>query len=162
MKKLFLLRHAKSSWEDHGLSDFERPLNERGLTAAPFMGETMRSRELLPDVIIASPAKRAKQTAELVRSAALIDSELLFDGRIYAASTSELLEVVLELENDFNIAMMVGHNPGFENLVRVLTGEFEIMPTAALALIDLQIEQWRDIAPGSGNLQSVLRPKELN
>lgn len=162
MKTLYLMRHAKSSWENSGLTDFDRPLNERGLSVAPFIGETIRKRDLLPEVIIASPARRAKQTAELVKSAAQIDAELRFDGRIYAAGTSELLDVAMELGDEFASAMLVGHNPGFENMVRVLTGEYETMPTASIAVIDLEIEKWCDIFVECGILRALLRPKELN
>lgn len=162
MKTLYLLRHAKSSWDNSGLSDFERPLNDRGFATVPLIGKTIRERDLIPELIVASPAKRAKQTAELVKEAAEIAVETRFDGRIYAASTSELVAVVSELNDQSNSAMLVGHNPGFENMVRVLTGEFETMPTAAFAVIDLEIEKWNEISPECGVLRDLLRPKELN
>lgn len=162
MKALYLLRHAKSSWENSGLDDFDRPLNDRGLKTAPLMGETMRERDFLPEIIVSSPAKRAKQTAELIKDSAQIEGEIVFDARIYAASTSELLLVVSELNDENECAMMVGHNPGFENLVRVLSGKFETMPTATLAVLELEIEKWNEITPGCCNLIEVLRPKELD
>lgn len=162
MKTLFLLRHAKSSWDNFGLDDFDRPLNDRGLKAAPFMGKTMRDRNLLPELIVSSPAKRAKQTAGLVKDSAQIAGEIEFEEGIYAASTSELLEIASGLDDKNGKIMLVGHNPGFENLVRVLTGNYETMPTAALAVIDLEIESWSEIAPGKGNLRELLRPKELD
>ncbi len=162
MKTLYLLRHAKSSWDNSSLADFERPLNERGLTAAPLMGETMREKNFLPEVIVSSPAKRARQTAGLVKDSADIEGEIEFDERIYEASTSNLLQVVSGLSDENTGAMLVGHNPGFENLVRVLTGKFETMPTAALAVIDLEIESWREVSPDCGSLREFLRPKELD
>ncbi len=162
MKTLYLLRHAKSSWDNSNLADFERPLNERGLKTAPLMGETMREKEFLPEIIVSSPAKRARQTAGLVKDSAHIEGEIEFDERIYAASTSELLEVVSELNDENTSAMLVGHNPGFENLVRVLTGKFETMPTAALAVIDLSIENWSEVSPDCGTLREFLRPKDLD
>ncbi len=140
MKKLFLLRHAKSSWDNAGLSDFERPLNDRGLKTAPLVGTAMRERGFQPQIIISSNAKRAKQTAELIKTFAQLEREIEFDGRIYAASTSELITVAQEINDQFESAMLVGHNPGFEGLVQFLTGEFETMPTAALAVIELSIE----------------------
>lgn len=126
------------------------------------MGETMREKDFLPEVIVSSPAKRAKQTAELVKDSAQTEGEIEFDERIYAASTSELLQVASELNNEKKKVMLVGHNPGFENLVRVLTGKFETMPTAALAVINLEIESWSEISPGKGSLRELLRPKELD
>lgn len=162
MKTLYLLRHAKSSWDNSNLDDFDRPLNDRGLKTAPLMGKTMREKGLLPELIVSSPAKRARQTAELIKDSAQIEGKIEFDERIYAASTSELLLVASELNDENKSAILVGHNPGFENLVRVLTGEFETMPTAALAVLELKIEKWNEIAPGCCNLAEVLRPKELD
>ncbi len=161
MKTLYLLRHAKSSWDNSGLSDFERPLNDRGFAAAPVMGKALREREFVPELIISSPAKRARQTAELVKESAEIEGELRFDGRIYAASTSELVAVIAETADDAKSLMLVGHNPGFENMVSVLTGKYETMPTAAVAVIDIEIEKWSEISPECGVLRELLRPKEL-
>jgi phosphohistidine phosphatase len=162
MKTLYLLRHAKSSWDNSNLDDFDRPLNDRGLKTAPLMGEMMREKNLLPELIVSSPAKRVRQTAELTKESAQIEREIEFDERIYAASTSELLKVASELNDESESIMLVGHNPGFENLVRVLTGKFETMPTAALAVIDLEIESWSGISPECGVLRELLRPKELH
>ena len=162
MKTLYLLRHAKSSWDNSNLADFERPLNERGLKTAPLMGETMREKEFLPEIIVSSPAKRARQTAGLLKDSARIEGEIEFDERIYEASTSNLLEVVSELNDEKTSALLVGHNPGFENLVRVLTGKFETMPTAGLAVIDLELESWSEVSPDCGTLREFLRPKELD
>ena len=90
MKILYFLRHAKSSWGDSSLSDFERPLNERGLKSAPLMGETMRDKEFLPEIIVSSPAQRSRQTAGLVKDSANIGGEIEFDERIYEASHFEI------------------------------------------------------------------------
>jgi phosphohistidine phosphatase len=159
MKSLFVLRHAKSSWADGGLADFDRPLNDRGKATAPFMGQVMRDRGIEPSVILSSPAERAKQTAELVRDAAGLRCEIRFDDRIYEADAQTLIEVIREL-SDENSAMLVGHNPGFEGLVRSLTGRSETMPTAALAIIQLEIDEWSAAATGCGQLIEVIRPKD--
>lgn len=161
MKTLYLLRHAKSDWSDSNLTDFERPLNERGLKAAPLMGETMREKAFLPEAIVSSPAKRARQTAEFIKKAIRFEGEIEFDERIYEASRSELLQVVSELDDEKTSALLVGHNPGFEGLAGFLTGKFQPMPTAALAVIDLEIENWSEISPECGSLREFLRPKEL-
>ncbi len=159
MKILYLLRHAKSSWDDASLSDFERPLNDRGEKSAPAVGKFMRSEGYLPEIIISSPAVRARRTAEIVNQE--IGCKIRFEENIYAAATSELLAIVSNLDDAISSAMLVGHNPGFEHLVSILTGEYEAMPTAALAVIDLNTHSWSTVAPGKGVLRNLFRPKDL-
>jgi phosphohistidine phosphatase len=161
MKTLFILRHAKSNWDNADLSDFDRPLNERGLKAAPFMGGVMKKNQFLPDLILSSPAKRAEQTAYLVKEAAGIASEIKFDERIYEASPARLLEVIGEQNENSDSILLVGHNPGLEGLLRALTGKMQPMPTAALAVIDLQADKWSEINSSTGNLRILIRPKEV-
>lgn len=160
MKTLYVLRHAKSSWSDAGLADFDRPLNDRGLAAAPFMGNLMAREDLIPNIIVSSPAKRAMQTATLVKEASGGNYEIRYDERIYEASPITLRQVVSEIDDSFDSAMLVGHNPGFEGLVRYLTGRLETMPTAALAVINLKIDRWADVTGESGDLVHLFRPKE--
>jgi phosphohistidine phosphatase len=160
MKTLFVLRHAKSSWDYPNLSDFDRPLNERGNETAPFMGELMHSKNLVPEVILSSPAKRAQRTAELFKEGAQIDAEILFKEQIYEASPHRLLYLIAEIEDDFQSAMMVGHNPGFEGIVRVISGESHRMPTAALAVVDLDIDSWQEVRPECGTLREIFIPKQ--
>ena len=160
MKKLLVLRHAKSSWADPDLADFDRPLNERGLLAAPFMGSVITSDGLTPELIVGSPAERAKRTAELAKEGGGIPSEIRFDDRIYEASPQTLLKVASDVEPKFASVMIVGHNPGIEGFVRLLTSVLEAMPTASLAEIDLDINDWSKIAPGCGTLVRVIRPKD--
>ncbi len=159
MKTLFLLRHAKSSWDDASLADFDRPLNERGLRTAPLMGKLMRNKDLVPDVILSSPAERASTTATLVREAGGFGPEVTNDDRIYEASPRTLLQVAADLDDEFDTAMLVGHNPGMEGFVRLLTDSIEPMPTAALAVIDLDISRWSDLGSGAGRVRAVFRPK---
>jgi phosphohistidine phosphatase len=161
MKKLLLLRHAKSSWDDASLPDFERPLNERGLRAAPLIGKFMREQRIRPDLVICSPAKRARETTALVLEAAAIETELRYDERIYEASVASLIEIISQIEDDKTEVMLVGHNPGFENLLERLTGETKTMPTATLALITLSSEKWEEAAPKSGHLESFIKAREL-
>jgi phosphohistidine phosphatase len=161
MKRLYILRHAKSSWDDARLADYERPLNERGLETAPFMGRLMKERGLIPDAVLSSPADRARTTAKLACEAAGIKQSILFDERIYEASPQTLVKVLSEIDGVVNAAMIVGHNPGMEGLIRFLTGEVAAMPTAALAVVDLMIENWDEIGHLSGKLVEVLRPKEI-
>lgn len=160
MKTLYLLRHAKSSWDNADLSDFERPLNERGMRAAPFMGKLMRERGLLPDLILSSPAERAKQTTLLVKEAGKLPAEIRFEESIYEASPLRLLRLISELDNDLDSVMLIGHNPGFEGLVHFLSGRSEAMPTAALAVIEMETDNWSKANLDCCSLRFVIRPKE--
>ncbi len=162
MKTLFILRHAKSSWEDKNLADFDRPLNERGLKTAPMVGGKIYKREFQIDSINSSPAERAKQTAILIKKSAQITAEIWFDERIYEASPRRLLQIAAETKDDATSVLLVGHNPGLEGFIKFLTGEIEAMPTAALAVIDLKIERWNKITAGCGVLRKLFRPKEEN
>jgi phosphohistidine phosphatase len=161
MKTLFVLRHAKSSWDNPNQIDFERPLNERGLKTAPKMGEFMKEKDLVPDLIISSPAMRAKTTAQMVKDAGEFSAEIKFDQRIYEATVGTLLEVLNDAPESAERLLFVGHNPGFEDLVRNLTGEIREMPTAALAEIELKIENWKEIRPACGKLRNLFKPKEI-
>jgi len=154
------MRHAKSSWSDSSLSDFERPLNERGRRAAPFMGELIVREGLLPDHVVSSPSKRTKETVELVVIASEYTGDICFDSRIFEATVGELMEVLVDLPDTAERALVVGHNPASEQIVQTLTGAMEAMPTAALAVIDLKVDSWANIAPGSGELKRFFRPRD--
>ena len=161
MKTLLLLRHAKSDWDDASLKDFDRPLAARGERDAPRMGKALRKRGPLPDLIISSPAARAKATIEAVAEAAKLDLEIRFDESVYGASSPELIKLVLGLPDKSSCAMLVGHNPGFEDLVGRLSGSHERMPTAALACIEFKVDHWSDVNDGEGKLVWLLTPKSL-
>lgn len=154
------MRHAKSSWAESDIADFDRPLNDRGLRNAPFMGRVMKENGYQPDVILSSPAERAKQTAILAKENAGIRGELRYDDRIYEASPQTLQHVLSELSDEFSSAMLVGHNPGVEGFIRFLTGTIEPMPTAALAVIELRINKWESVAASTGKLIKIIRPKD--
>lgn len=160
MKTLFVLRHAKSSWDNPALTDFERTLNARGLQAAPKMGELMRAKSLTAELIVSSPAVRARETAEIVKKSAGFAEEIQFEPRIYEARAADLFEVVRELPDSYAAVLLVGHNPGLEDLVRHLTKEVREMPTAALAHIKLDVDAWKDVGVGIGKLVNLYKPKE--
>ena len=160
MKTLFIMRHAKSSWAETDLADFDRPLNDRGRRDAPFMGTVMRENGYAPEIILSSPAVRARETARLVKEGGNLAGEIFFDDRIYEASPQTLKQVVSEIDDKNASAMLVGHNPGIEGFIRLLTGTLEPMPTAALAIIQLTPASWRDVATNSGRLVKVIRPKD--
>ena len=162
MKTLLVLRHAKSSWNDSALDDHERPLNKRGLRDAPRMGELVRDYGLIPDVVISSDAVRARLTAEAVAKAARYAGEILLDPHLYLASPADILSRLKRARENAETVMIVGHNPGLEQLVEQLTGERQDLPTAALAQIGLPIDQWRDLKRSTrGTLVGLWRPKDV-
>ena len=162
MKTLYLLRHAKSSWKDPGQQDFDRPLDGRGREAAPLVGRLIRRRKLRVDLLLSSPAERARQTAALVKESAGLSAGLLYDERIYEADAARLLEVVTQSAEPADALMLVGHNPGMEELLTFLTGEERRMPTAALACVALDVEKWAKVRARAGRLEWLVRPKELD
>lgn len=161
MKTLLLLRHAKSSWKIPDQPDFERPLNGRGRRSAPLMGRHLRRQGIEPDLVLCSPAERTRQTAALFTEAARVRAEVRYDERIYEASGLQLLEVVAQAGEGANTVLLIGHNPGLEELLFMLTGEMQLMPTAALARVDLSVERWGEVREQAGRLDWVVRPKEL-
>lgn len=162
MKTLLLLRHAKSSWDDPGLLDFDRPLAPRGKRDAPRIGKELKNRKPLPDLIIASPAVRAKETIEAVIEAAHLDLSPKFDESIYGASSDQLLALVRLIPDKISCVLLVGHNPGFEELVEQLTGAYERMPSAAVACIEFQVNHWQEVQDHAGKLAWLITPKQLD
>jgi phosphohistidine phosphatase len=163
MKTLLVLRHAKSSWNEGGLADHDRPLNDRGERDAPRVGVRVRKHGLTPDTIISSDAVRARLTAEAVAEAAGYAGEIRLEPLLYHAAPDDILVVLRAApEPNADTVMIVGHNPGLEGLVARLTGEAQDLPTAALAHIVLPIDRWRDLdGSTSGTLVDLWRPKEL-
>ena len=161
MKTLLLLRHAKSSWDEPSLRDFDRPLAGRGKRAAPRIGKALADRGPLPELIVCSPAARTRATIKAVAKAARLEAEVQFDDVVYGASSAELIKLIRRLPGQKNCVMVVGHNPGLEDLVERLTGRSERMPTAALACIEFQVGGWDGIEDGKGKLAWLLTPKDL-
>ena len=121
----------------------------------------MRKRKLRPELVLSSPAQRAKETTQLVCDAAGLIAVTRYDDGIYEASARRLLEIVSQIEDAVSTAMLVGHNPGLEELLAILTGEPQRMPTASLASIELGIERWSEMTSRTGTLQWIVKPKEL-
>ena len=161
MKTLLLLRHAKSSKDIVGIRDFDRPLNERGVEDASLIGRYARKQKITADLVISSPAKRARETAELFIKSSGLKVELQFDERIYEASVYRLIEVASEIPEPNGSVILVGHNPGFEELFSALTGDEPRLPTAALACIELGIDSWDKLKGHRGDLKWVVTPKQL-
>jgi phosphohistidine phosphatase len=161
MKSLLILRHAKSSWENAALSDFERPLNSRGLESIQLIGHELYNLEIKPDLVLSSPAKRAKQTAILVKESGGFECEIKYQDKIYEASVRSLLNLVSEIDDKSDTVLIVGHNPGLEELIRVLTGKIQVLPTATFVKLELDIENWSQTDSNCGNLAFAITPKEL-
>ena len=161
MKTLILLRHAKSSWKDQSLQDIDRPLKDRGIKASALIGNYIRKRKIVPDLIISSPAERTRQTAQLVLKAARQKIKPEFDEQIYEAGARRLLALLKRIADTATVVMIIGHNPGLEDLIESLTGKTPKVPTAALARIELGIVKWNRVRPGVGKLKWLVTPKEL-
>jgi phosphohistidine phosphatase len=163
MKTLLILRHAKSSWDKPGLADIERPLNKRGSHDAPRVGAFIKEAGLVPDVIMSSPAVRAIKTAEAVADACSYEGNIEIEEDFYPGGPGDYLEALNNIPDDPRRVMIVGHNPGLEELLNELTGESETLPTAALAQVNLPIQRWLDLDENIlGKLVNVWRIKELS
>jgi phosphohistidine phosphatase len=160
---LLVLRHAKSSWKHAGLVDHDRPLNKRGKRDAPRMGRLVHERQLVPAVILSSTAVRARSTAMAIADACGNTAELRLLRELYLADPEDCAAVLSTLGERYDSAMLVGHNPGLEDLVEALTGVHETLPTAALALIALPIDGWSELALNArARLDQVWRPKQID
>ncbi|MEO8494953.1 MAG: histidine phosphatase family protein [Planctomycetota bacterium] len=162
MKTLLLLRHAKSSWNDPGMTDHDRPLNERGKQDAPRIGQLLSDQGLQPDLILSSTAKRARSTAKrIVDGGGFSCSPQLLDT-LYLASADTYIEVLRRQPIECARILVVGHNPGLEELVTVLTGRSLALPTAALVQVEFDIDTWFEM-PGHdrGRLVAHWEPREL-
>jgi phosphohistidine phosphatase len=163
MKTLLILRHAKSSWKDASLAEHDRPLNGRGKSAAPRMGRLIQDEGIVPERILSSTAKRARTTAALVAQACGFPNVIELNPELYHADSGSCLSVLRDSYYDDPCLMLVGHNPGLEELLEVLTGRFERLPTAALAQLSVPIEHWYEIATFTpAVLVNLWRPRELD
>jgi len=158
---LTLLRHAKSSWGDSDVHDFERPLNDRGFKSAPKMAKRFARSSFTIDAIISSPAKRAITTAEIFAKE-IAFQDIVQNIEIYNASIDALLTLVGSLDDHFNSVMLVGHNPGFTNLCNYLSNaRIDNMPTCSIAHIKFESDSWKSISEHSGELVDFDYPKKI-
>lgn len=172
MKRLTLLRHAKSSWDDHVPRDFDRPLNKRGARAAATMGQYARSHDMHFDYLIASPALRVTETLDEFLEAYGENVEANWDRRIYLASSATLMDVLRDIPENKSDLLMLGHNPGLEDLILSLVSddgtsrlrdEVEVkFPTASLAVIEIDVDKWDDVGPQTAKLACFIRPRDLD
>ena len=163
MKTLLILRHAKSSWNSSERSDHDRPLKKRGKRDAPRMGRLLHDENLVPDAILSSTARRAADTARLVAESSGFDGEIRFIEALYLAAPEAYLRALRKLPDEIITAMVVGHNPGMEDLLETLTGTFERMPTAALAQVALPLDHWSQLTDETeGDLICLWLPRALS
>lgn len=160
MKILLLLRHAKAVPASDGLKDFDRSLNDQGRRQAERVGKYLKKRNIVLDLVLSSPALRARETTELVTTAAQCLAEVRYDQRIYEASRQQLLEVISEVGENKSGVLLVGHNPGIEELLQHLTDRYAPMATATLAKIDLKVADGTKITGQGGQLDWLVKPDE--
>ena len=166
-KRLLLLRHAKSSWDDPSLSDRERPLAPRGRKATKLLSGHLHSAGIAPEVVLCSPSQRTRETFDRIRAAFDDDIAVSFEDELYGASAEALLARLRELDEQIGSAMLIGHNPAIAELARGLAGSGTKRedldgkyPTGALATI-VFAGSWRELGPGTGELAAFVTPKEL-
>ena len=169
MRTLYVLRHAKSDWGDELLRDFDRPLNGRGRKAAKAMGGEMRERGLAPDLVLLSPSRRTTETLARVEEGYGAKFEKREEQAIYLAEAGTLIDLIRSAPAKSERLMVVGHNPGMQELVHALAkGPPDLLeeagakfPTGAFAEIRFDVRDWADVSPGSGSIRSFLKPREL-
>jgi phosphohistidine phosphatase len=168
MKRLYLLRHAKSSWDDPTLADHDRPLAPRGRRAAKVMAKHLGRKGIAPELVLCSPSRRTRQTLTRIAPSMGKSADVQFEPGLYAASAPVLLEVLHEVPDEVESVMLIGHNPGIQDLALSLAraGSKSArvrskFPTAALATLEHN-GSWRELAPGSAELVSFVKPKELS
>ncbi len=161
MKTLYLVRHAKSSWNNANLSDHDRPLNDRGEQDAPRMGKRLRKRKPQPAIIISSSAVRAETTATLLaETIGYPISDLIIDARLYGAEPNDVVSIIHELDDGIDCAMLVGHNPTFTELINTLSGsQIQNVPTCGMAVLKFQTNTWSKIGRDKGELLDFDYPK---
>jgi phosphohistidine phosphatase len=170
VKRVYLLRHAKSDWGSPGLDDHDRPLAARGERAAAVMGVHYAQQQYQPSLVLCSSARRTRQTLEALLPHLPGRPDLMVEERIYLASAGQLLARFQEVDDGQSGVLLIGHNPGIAELARALAGDGERaslrrlatrFPTAASAVCEFDLERWQDLAPGSGRLLSFATPKDL-
>jgi phosphohistidine phosphatase len=166
-RELLILRHAKSDWDAPSSSDFDRPLAKRGKRDAPRLGEWLYREGLVPDLVVSSPAERARQTAlKVCTSMDFKKKKIVWDEEVYAAGVPALLGVLRRCPETAATVLLVGHNPGLEGLLRFLAGDEvetppdgKLLPTATLARLEMP-KDWSDLEPGCAQLVSICRPRK--
>ena len=159
MKKLYIIRHAKSSWKDFTLDDFDRPLNKRGKLNAPYMGKKLKQKNIFPDMIISSPALRAKLTAKSIAKEISFTKKMVFKEDIYEASVGTLKQIITQLNDTNNTVFLFGHNPSLNMLAQSYVDFDENIPTCGIVEVEFNCTKWKDINYKNANFISFDYPK---
>jgi len=168
MKKLFIIRHAKSSWDDPELDDFDRPLNKRGQKDAPRMGKRLKEKRITPDIMLSSPAERALATCIAIAKVLEFDkSKIKTDRKLYHASEDEILNIIRNLKDSprdsEEVALIFGHNPGLTEFANTLLNQtIDNIPTCGIVAAELPVERWQDVTFGCGKMLFFDFPKSKN
>lgn len=160
MKTLLVMRHAKSDWKSDAASDFDRPLNNRGKKNAPEQGVEIKKRNIIPDLIISSPANRAITTAKLAAKNFHYDNEIIIEKEFYFGHTSEIINKIKDVSNETNKLMIVGHNPTWTSLVELLSSQYIEMKTATVAVINFETDKWAEIENSKGTISTFFSPNK--
>ncbi|MEZ4992727.1 MAG: histidine phosphatase family protein [Saprospiraceae bacterium] len=164
MKMLYLIRHAKSSWDHPELRDIDRPLGSRGLRDAPFMATMIRKEGVKPDKIVSSPARRAHTTAIFFANGLGMDAqEIVLNEDIYEAFGSDILRIANHWPDDWNTVFLFGHNPTFTTVANYFADEMiDNVPTCGIVAISLDADRWKDVERGAGSVLHFWYPKQFN
>lgn len=162
MKTLYVIRHAKSSWDDMTIDDFDRPLNDRGKTDAPRMGKRLKEKNIYPGLLLSSPAKRALSTAKRISEALGYSKEnIKTDRALYHAGSTQIFSVIKLLPDKFDTVMIFGHNPGLTDFVNDVGRSIDIdnIPTCGVVAFEFNIDSWKELREGLGTLLFFDYPK---
>lgn len=160
MKKLFIIRHAKSDWSDESLDDFDRPLNKRGLKNAPFMAKLLKKKDIKPDLILSSPAIRALSTAQIIAKKIGYKKTVFTNSDMYEAQSETLEKIINDIDDKNKIVFLIGHNPGLSGLINILSEMDEDIPTCAVVEIDFDTNSWKNISKKNSKVISYEYPKK--
>jgi phosphohistidine phosphatase len=167
--RVYLLRHAKSSWKEPGLADHDRPLSGRGRRGAALIADHIREQSIAPDVVLCSSSRRTRETLERIEASLPPGTDTEIERELYGASAERLLRRLRALPNDIGSAMLIGHNPGLQLLaLELAAGGADLdplrskFPTAALATLEVPGEGWRGLQPGVAELVAYVRPRNLS
>lgn len=161
MKTLIIIRHSKSSWKDHSLSDFDRPLNKRGKKDAKKMSFELSEKIKKVDLLLSSSSKRTTQTSNYFLDSIDVRSNIFFEN-LYHSSSDLIFDFVLKINNKYNKAIIVGHNPGLTNIVNKLTNlKLDNLPTSGIVIIVFDVDNWKKINYKSGLVEWIKFPKDL-
>lgn len=162
MKKLYIVRHAKSSWSNASLSDFDRPLNKRGFGDAPLMGQALKKLSILPDLVVSSTAMRAITTAEIISSEiGYLKKNIQKDEDLYHAGPLDILEIINSIDNMFKSVMIFAHNPGLTHLINTLSNfNLPNLPTCGFVEIEFHLNDWQAVSKRTGKVVKFEYPKK--